>query len=98
MRGFILGVIVTLVVLFGVGLAIADLGFLPTSADATPPAFETRIAGSALDASMDRHAPRVNNPLPVNDETLIDGAKIYTMNCASCHGNMDYKPSELAHS
>ena len=69
MRGFILGVIVTLVVLFGVGLAIADLGFLPTSADATPPAFETRMAGSALDASMDRHAPRVNNPVPITDET-----------------------------
>ena len=98
MRGFILGVIVTLIVLFGVGLAIADLGFLPTSADATPPAFETRMASSALDASMDRHAPRVNNPVPVTDESLIDGAKIYTMNCAVCHGTMDYKPSALEHS
>ncbi|HET8826561.1 MAG TPA: cytochrome c [Terriglobales bacterium] len=98
MRGFIAGVIVTLIVLFGVGLAIADLGFLPTSADATPPGFETRMASSALDASMERHAPRVNNPVPVNDDSLIDGAKIYTMNCAVCHGTMDYKPSALEHS
>src|SRR5689334_15412438 len=98
MRGFILGVIVTLIVLFGIGLAVADLGYLPTSADATPPAFETRIASSALDASMDRQAPRVNNPVPANDDNIIDGAKIYTMNCSGCHGTMDYKPSPLEHS
>jgi thiosulfate dehydrogenase len=98
MRGFIAGVVVTLLVLFGIGLAIADLGFLPTNADATPSAFESRMAMSALDASMDRHAPRVNNPVPVNDETLIEGAKIYTMNCAGCHGTMDYKRSPLEHS
>src|SRR5215470_11688147 len=98
MRGFILGVIVTIVVLFGIGLAIADLGYLPTTANATPPAVERRLAMSALDASMERHAPRVNNPVPVTDENLIDGMKIYTMNCAVCHGSMDDKPSVLEHS
>jgi mono/diheme cytochrome c family protein len=97
-KGFIAGVILTLFALFGLALAIADLGFLPTSADATPPAFETRIASSALDASMERHAPRVKNPLPITDENLIEGMKIYTMNCSGCHGTMDYKPSALEHS
>src|SRR5690349_11173838 len=98
MRAFIAGVIVTLLVIFGIGLAVADLGFLPSNADATPPAFETRMAASALDASMDRHASRVANPVPVTDDNLIDGMKIYTMNCAVCHGTMDYKPSVLQHS
>jgi mono/diheme cytochrome c family protein len=98
MRGFILGVIVTIVVLFGIGLAMADLGFLPTNADATPPSFERQLAMSAMDASMERHAPRVNNPVPPTDENLIDGMKIYTMNCAVCHGTMDLKPSVLEHS
>jgi mono/diheme cytochrome c family protein len=98
MRAFIAGVIVTLLVIFGIGLAVADLGFLPSNADATPRAFETRMAASALDASMDRHAPRVANPVPVTDDNLIDGMKIYTMNCAVCHGTMDYKPSALQHS
>jgi mono/diheme cytochrome c family protein len=98
MRGFIAGVIVTLLVLFGIGLAIADLGFLPTNADARPSAFEEKIASSALDASMERHAPRVKNPVPITDENLIDGMKVYTMNCAGCHGTMDYKPSALEHS
>jgi mono/diheme cytochrome c family protein len=98
MRGFIAGVIITLLVLFGIGLAIADLGFLPTNADATPSGFEQKIASSALDASMERHAPRVKNPVPITDDSLIDGMKIYTMNCAVCHGTMDYKPSALEHS
>ena len=98
MRSFILGIIVTIVVAFVAAIVIAQFGLLPTSADATPPAFETRIAGNALDASMDRHAPRVNNPLPASDQNLIDGMQVYDMNCAVCHGSLDYKPSLLEHS
>jgi mono/diheme cytochrome c family protein len=98
MRGFIAGIILTIVVLFAIALVVADFGFLPTSADATPPAYERRFAMSALDASMERAAPRVSNPVPATDENLIDGMKIYTMNCAVCHGSMDLKPSALEHS
>jgi mono/diheme cytochrome c family protein len=98
MRNFILGVIVTLIALFVIALLIAQFGLVPTSADAAPSAFETKIAMNAVDASMERHAPRVANPVPATDENLIDGMKIYTMNCAVCHGTMDYKPSLLEHS
>ena len=62
MRNFIFGVVITLVLLVVVGLAIAMLGFLPTNADSDPPRMERRIANSAMDASMERHAPRVTNP------------------------------------
>lgn len=98
MKGFILGIIVTVVLLFVAALLIAQFGIFPTRADATPPAVERRISMSALDSSMDRHAPRLTNPIPATDENLIDGAKLYTMNCASCHGTLDYKPSLLEHS
>ena len=47
---------------------------------------------------MEKHAPRLNNPIPATDANLIDGMKIYTMNCASCHGTLDKKPSPLEHS
>ena len=60
MRNFILGVVITLVLLVLGGLAIAMLGLLPTNADSSPPRMERRIANSAMDASMDRHAPRVD--------------------------------------
>jgi mono/diheme cytochrome c family protein len=98
MRNFILGVIITLLVLALGGLAFALLGFMPTNADVTPPQMERRIATSAMDASMERHAPHVNNPLPPTDDNLIDGMKIYTMNCALCHGTLDNKPSPLENS
>jgi mono/diheme cytochrome c family protein len=98
MRNFTLGIIVTLLVLALGGLALAFLGFVPTNADVPPPAMERRIAMSALDASMERHAARVNNPIPSTDENLIEGMKIYTMNCALCHGTLDNKPSPLEHS
>jgi mono/diheme cytochrome c family protein len=98
MRNFILGAIITLILLFMGGLAIATLGFLPTNADSPPPKIERRIAMSAMDASMERHAPRVTSPVPPTDENLIDGMKIYTMNCAGCHGGLDNKPSPLERS
>jgi mono/diheme cytochrome c family protein len=98
MRNFILGVVITLLVLALGGLAIALLGYMPTNADATPPHIEMRIAMNALDASMDRHAPRLSSPTPPTDDNLIDGMKVYTMNCSACHGTLDNKPSPLEHS
>jgi thiosulfate dehydrogenase len=95
MRNFVFGIIVTLLVLLLVGLGVLNFGFFPTNADANPTPLEHRIANSALDASMERHAPRVNNPTPPTDENLIDGMKIYTMNCSACHGTLDNKPSVL---
>ncbi|MGH9516983.1 MAG: c-type cytochrome [Terriglobales bacterium] len=98
MRAFILGVIFTIVVIFVVVLLVAQFGLFPTNADATPSAMERHIAMSALDASMERHAPQIPNPVPVTDNNLIDAIKLYTMNCAVCHGTLDYKPSVLEHS
>jgi mono/diheme cytochrome c family protein len=98
MRNFILGVIVTLAVIIVGGVAFLELGFMPTNADATPPHMERRIANSALDASMERKAPHVSNPVPPTDDNIMEGMKIYTMNCALCHGALDLKPSPLAKS
>src|ERR1700674_5856491 len=95
MRNFILGIIVTLLALALGGLAVATLGLMPTNADAIPSLLERRIATSAMDASMERHAPRVNSPIPPTDENLIDGMKGFTINCSVCHGTLDNKPSPL---
>jgi mono/diheme cytochrome c family protein len=95
MRGFILGIITTLAVIVLAGIALGTFGLIPTNADAVPPSLERRFANTALDASMERHAPRVNNPIPPTDENLIEGMKVYTMNCAVCHGTLDNKPSAI---
>ena len=98
MGKFILGVIVTLLVLILGGLGFAMLGFFPTNANVPPPHLEKRLASGAVDASMERHAPRVTNPVPPTDQNLIDGMKLYTMNCALCHGGLDRKPASLSSS
>jgi mono/diheme cytochrome c family protein len=95
MRNFILGVIITVLVIVVGALAFLLLGFAPTNADARPSQTETWIASGAFDMSMEKHAPRLNNPVPPTDDNIIQGMKIYTMNCATCHGGMDKKPSVL---
>ena len=97
MRNIILGVVITLAVLILGGLGFAMLGFFPTQANVAPPAIERRIAMGAMDASMERHAPRVTNPLSPTDANIIDGMKLYTMNCALCHGTLDRKSAPLVH-
>ena len=98
MRKFLVGVIVTLLVLVLGGLGFAMLGFLPTPANVAPPHIERALAMRAVDQSMDRHAPRVTNPLTPTDQNLEDGMKLYTMNCALCHGGLDRKPASLTNS
>jgi len=98
MHNFIRGAVVAVFVLLAGGIGLALLGFFPTNANTTPPHIEQQIAMAALDASMERRAARVNNPIPPTDENLIDGLKIYTMNCALCHGGLDRQPSVLGKS
>jgi len=98
MRNFVLGVVVTVVFLLIASLGLALLGFLPTRANRSPSKTESHIAMSALDNSVDRHAPHLNNPVSPTDENLIAGVKIYTMNCAGCHGDLDGKPSAFGKS
>jgi len=98
MGKFTLGVIITILVLVLGGLGFAMLGFFPTAANVEPPHLEHRLAMGAVDASMERHAPRINNPLTPTDQNLEEGMKLYTMNCALCHGGLDRKPSSLANS
>jgi mono/diheme cytochrome c family protein len=93
MGKFLVGVVITLLILVFGGLGFALLGFFSTTANVEPPHWEQHLAMSAADASMERHAPRVTNPLVPNDQNLIDGIKLYTMNCAGCHGALDRKPN-----
>ncbi|HTW31090.1 MAG TPA: c-type cytochrome [Candidatus Sulfotelmatobacter sp.] len=98
MGKFSVGVVVTLVVLVLAVFGFAMLGLFPTAANVAPSGFERHFAMSAVDASMERHAPRATNPLTSTDQNLEDGMKLYTMNCSQCHGTLDRKPSPLADS
>src|SRR5580765_5061917 len=98
MRNFILGVVVTLAVLILGGMGAATLGFIPTQANVQPPHWERHLAMSAVDAYTDKHAGNITSPVLPSAQNLIDGMKIYTMNCAGCHGGLDRKPVEFGRS
>lgn len=82
--GFVIGVLTVLLV----GFLWVRLGFINPRADIHEDILEKDIAMPALDASVDRRAPEVKNPIPATDQDLIFGMKIYQANCSSCHGDI----------
>jgi mono/diheme cytochrome c family protein len=86
MKPFVLGAISAygIVALFLV--ASARLGVLPVQADVAPGRLEATLLGSALHASVARHAPSGGNPMPASEENLMAGAKLYRQMCSRCHG------------
>ena len=98
MGRFILGVIVTLARTHPRRTRLRHARLFAHGRQRRASALERRIAMGAVDASMERHAPHVTNPLTPTDQNLEDGMKLYTMNCALCHGGLDRKPSTLAFS
>jgi len=96
MRSFLLGVITTIIALFVIAGIALKTGRIDFSADQPPSATETHLAMSAVDASTDRHAPDLKNPLPATEATLVSGADLYMSHCAGCHGLPSNKNSVFA--
>ena len=86
MRNFLAGVLFTLVVLILGGFAYLRLGYAEVRADLPPSNWEKALMFSSAHASVRRRAPELPNPVPPTDENLIVGAKIYSDECAGCHG------------
>ncbi|HEY2179805.1 MAG TPA: cytochrome c [Caulobacteraceae bacterium] len=86
LRGFIIGVIVTVIVAVGgVWLALKS-GAVAANADATPGGFELWAAGTSLHATLAREAPKGANPVAPTEANLTDGVKLYADHCVFCHG------------
>lgn len=96
MKGFILGIIFTIVVIAAVGLFVLETGRVNMRADVPPSSLETSIAGHAMDASIKRNSPKVTNPIQPTEQNLVDGAEIYAFKCAQCHGDPANPQSKLA--
>ncbi len=77
MKSFVLGAITAYGFAALVLVSFATLGILPVQADVAPSRLEASLLGSALRASVARHAPSGGNPIPASDENLIAGAKLY---------------------
>ncbi len=96
MRGFLLGVIVTLVVLFGGAyLMISGGHFDPRAVPNGPTAFERHTAMHSLDEWVDAHASKQENPFQPTDGNIMDGSMVYDKNCALCHGSLKQPVSPM---
>lgn len=97
MKRFLLGVLVTLIVL-GLGAYVyLKMGFLNTRADAGPSGLETRLAMSFLDASVGRNAPDRRSPVEASEANLSGGMKLYRTNCSRCHGAPEHPEKKFGH-
>jgi mono/diheme cytochrome c family protein len=83
LAAFVIGLIFLPVLL----LLLAVTGRLPSDSLSAPPGLENGLGERALEASLERRAEGVRNPVAAGDEAaLIAGMEIYRDNCAGCHG------------
>lgn len=86
-KGVVLGVALTLAgALIGAYLVVRS-GLIPANADAAPGWLEAWIASTSLDATLARDAPRVENPVALTEQNLVNGVHLFAENCAICHGS-----------
>lgn len=95
MKGFVLGVVVTLAAIAGGVYLIAQNGLYPIGADNPPSALERRLAERAMDVYADKHKPEIENPTQITAANLTEGAKEYEEHCAFCHGGAKAKVSPM---
>ncbi len=85
MKGFILGIIVTLACIAAGAYIYFAGGFAPVATSAQAMPFEKTLANKALEAHVEKQAPK-NAPIQADEAAYLAGAKIYKTNCAMCHG------------
>jgi mono/diheme cytochrome c family protein len=89
MRGFILGVILTLAVGLGGAYFYATGGHFDIRAVGnTPCTFERSTANKSMDAWVDANAPKQANPFQATMDNVMDGSMTYDKNCGFCHGSL----------
>src|SRR5450631_3186578 len=95
---FLIGFLTAFVLLLLVVFCYVHFGFVDPRADVEPGSLETKLAMPALDASVDRRAPNMKNPVQPTEENLLAGMKIYQANCAGCHGDISHAHSAIGDS
>jgi mono/diheme cytochrome c family protein len=95
MKGFVAGVIATVVVLVAAVFAVSQYGLYPIGADNQPSGIERMLSMRAMDVYADKHKPNGDNPVLPTEATLTAGAVKYEAHCALCHGGAAAKISVM---
>jgi mono/diheme cytochrome c family protein len=96
-KWFALGVVVTLAASSAAAYVYLEQGFVDARADVKPGVLDSWL-GAAMDASTERHAPKVTNPFPDTQAALLTAAQTYRSRCVACHGGPTGGPSKLGKS
>ncbi len=95
MKGFVAGVVVTLVVAAAGLYTYFALGMAPVATSAPAMPFEARLARLALHAKIDKEMPKTV-PIEANEGAYLAGARSYREHCAVCHGLPGQEPTAIA--
>lgn len=82
--GVVLAVVMTAVLLTGVGLLALRGG---VSARTEPTALEAAVARRVRHLAIPASARNLPNPVPMREDALADARAHFADHCASCHGN-----------
>ena len=85
-KAFLSGIVATILVALLCAYLVLRSGLIPANADARPGPLESWAAGTSLDATLDREAPKGPNPVALTDANLVAGINLYAEHCAICHG------------
>ena len=95
MRGFLLGVVITLLLLIVGGYLYVRGGWVSLATTAPLIPLEKTLAHWALHASIG-NAQDQKDPLTIDDNNMQAGVLVYKENCAVCHGMPDQPPTAIA--
>jgi thiosulfate dehydrogenase len=85
MLKLLVGIVIGVVLVFlGIYFYFAT-GQAPVATKSVEMPFERKFAHMALDAYLDKK-PHPNPPVTADEATFLAGAKVYTAQCAVCHG------------
>jgi len=95
-KNIAMGVVLTIAVgLIGAYFLVIS-GFIPANADTKPSALEFWMATTSLNATLNREAPKGQNPVELTEQNLVDGLHLFARNCAVCHGSAKSDLSPIA--
>lgn len=85
-RGFVAGIVTSIIVALVGAYLILQSGLIPANADGKPGGLELWAASTSLSATLRNQAPKGPNPVALTDANLIEGINLYGQHCAICHG------------
>ncbi len=95
MKGFVAGVLVTLLVAAAVLYTYFAVGLAPVATSAPAMPFEARLARLAVHAKIDKEMPKTV-PIQPSESNYLAGARSYRQHCAVCHGLPGQEPTAIA--